>query len=399
MADEYISQQGLSALMWIGLILSLLFVAIRTHVQYRNAGKFFPNDHWMFFATTCHIATVIVYQVAIPPMYEVQYFDYENDTPDAGFMKRASLYLRLQFAVDFLLWTTLWAVKFSLLFFFWRLFDSVRTPVRLFWWAMCGVTAATWVTLVVLQNFACDPIRNFFTLGKCASARDVYYSNLVFKFTVGTDIAGDILIMLIPFPLLPTLQIPTRKKLILASIFSLPIIPIIFAVLRLVIANAETENVDPVKFQLYSMLENSSAIVTSCLPSLRLFVVKQGSSAGRYKYGYNYNFNSAREYAPGQGDYFGNTRVQGGGGKDDIMSGTVIGESENRGEAGCDARVEAFAMDPLTGHARTRTMSVGGGRAFGDADEDAVTQGSSESQRGIIGDSKGVLVTREFSVR
>ncbi|KAL3475584.1 hypothetical protein BJX99DRAFT_259359, partial [Aspergillus californicus] len=298
---EYISQQGLSALMWIGLILSVIFIAIRTQVQYANSRHFYVNDYWIFFALLCHIATVIVYQVAIPPMYEVQYFDYTTQTMTPAFMARAALYLRLQFAVDFLLWTTLWAVKFSLLFFFWRLFDSVRSPMRFFWWTMCAVTAATWVTLVVLQNLACDPIRDFFTLGKCSSARDVYYSNLIFRFVVGTDIAGDILIMIIPYPLLPKLQIPRTKKTILAAIFFLPIIPIIFAVCRLVIANPKNENVDPIKFQVYSMLENSSAIVTSCLPSLRLFVV---NSRAQFSGGSGYKYKHGREYAAGQGDYF-----------------------------------------------------------------------------------------------
>lgn len=151
--------------MWIGIILSIIFVAIRTHVQYRYSGRFFVNDYWIFFALVCHLATAIVYQIAIPPMYEVQTFDPESQTMDAAFMDRASLFLRLQFAVDFLLWTTLWTVKFSLLSFFWRLFDSVRSPMKVFWWTMCAVTASTWVTLVVLQNLACDPIRNFFTLG------------------------------------------------------------------------------------------------------------------------------------------------------------------------------------------------------------------------------------------
>ncbi|KAL4949364.1 hypothetical protein BDW69DRAFT_188388 [Aspergillus filifer] len=196
-----------------------------------------------------------------------------------------------------------------------------------------------------------------------------------------------------PLSLLPTLQIPPRKKHILASIFSLPIIPIIFAVLRFVIANAESENVDPIKFQLYSMLENSSAIVNSCLPSLRLFVVKQDSSLGRHKY----NYNSARGYAPGQGDYLKNNRVHGKDSDIRILSGTVV--SGDRGEGGCDARVEAFGMDPLTRHARTRTMGFEGSRALGDTDENAVTQGSSESQRGIVGENKRVLVTRKYSVR
>ncbi|RMJ27517.1 hypothetical protein PHISP_01646 [Aspergillus sp. HF37] len=269
----YISQTGLSALMWVGVGLSGLFVAIRTHVQYRKTRKLFVNDHCIFFAMLCHLATAAVYQPAIPLMYEVQYFDYRTQALTPRFMADASLFLRLQFALDFLLWTTLWAVKFSLLFFFWRLFDSVDTPMRIFWWAMCAITASSWITLVVLQNLACDPLRDFFVLGKCDSARDIYYSNLVFKFSAGADIACDILIMLIPFPLLRKLHVNARTRLLLAVLFALPIIPITFAVLRLVMANATTSNVDPVKFQLFSMLENSSAIVTSCLPALRLFIV------------------------------------------------------------------------------------------------------------------------------
>jgi hypothetical protein len=64
--------------------------------------------------------------------------------------------------------------------------------------------------------------------------------------------------MLIPFSLLRKLQINSRQRWILVGIFFLPItpiIPIIFAILRLVKANATTHNVDPIRFQLYSMLE------------------------------------------------------------------------------------------------------------------------------------------------
>ena len=76
---------------------------------------------------------------------------------------------------------------------------------------------------------------------------------------------------------------------ILGGVFSLPIIPIIFATLRLVMAKDSTHNVDPIRFQLYSMLENTSAIITSCLPSIRLFVVNIRASthlgSSRYWHG------------------------------------------------------------------------------------------------------------------
>lgn len=85
--------------------------------------------------------------------------------------------------------------------------------------------------------------------------------------------------MLIPFPLLYKLKIDNRKRWILIGLFSLPIIPVLFACLRLVRSNNPDGDVDPIKFQLYSMLENTAAIVTSCLPAFRLFVINVQNSA------------------------------------------------------------------------------------------------------------------------
>lgn len=84
--------------------------------------------------------------------------------------------------------------------------------------------------------------------------------------------------MIIPFPLLHKLKVNRRKRWILIGVFSLPIIPITFAILRLVMTNPKTHNVDPIKFQLFSMLENTFAIVTSCLPAFRLFIVNAHKS-------------------------------------------------------------------------------------------------------------------------
>lgn len=86
--------------------------------------------------------------------------------------------------------------------------------------------------------------------------------------------------MLIPFPLLYKLKIDNRKRWTLIGLFSLPIIPVLFACLRLIKSSNPDGDVDPIKFQLFSMLENTAAIVTSCLPAFRLFVINaQHSSA------------------------------------------------------------------------------------------------------------------------
>lgn len=74
--------------------------------------------------------------------------------------------LRLQFASINMFWFGLWLVKLAVLAFFWRLFDSVRTNARIFWWIMIGVTIATWIISVLHNAFSCQPLGSFFEFGE-----------------------------------------------------------------------------------------------------------------------------------------------------------------------------------------------------------------------------------------
>lgn len=151
--------------MWIGVAVGAALTPLRTWYQYRTNRKLFANDYLILSAFIFHVATAAVNQIMIAPMYEVVLVSSLLRQPGADFVETANFFLRLQFAVDLLLWTTTWLVKFSLLSFFWRLFDSVESPMRIFWWIMCFLTAATYICAVVLQMFACDPLSKFFTIG------------------------------------------------------------------------------------------------------------------------------------------------------------------------------------------------------------------------------------------
>lgn len=107
----------------------------------------------------------------------------------------------------------------------------------------------------------------------------MYLSNLVFLFSAGTDIACDCLIILIPFPLLWKLRTSRQQKIVLIIIFLLPLVPIVFGILRLVFCNPTTGVVDVIRFQLFSLLENTAAIITACLPSFRLFVTSSRNNS------------------------------------------------------------------------------------------------------------------------
>lgn len=195
----------------MGTFLAACFTAIRTWLQYSHNRRFYINDYFILCALLVHVVLSILYQLNAPPMYELEPIVNGFKTVDPLRLHYYDYYLRLQFALTILSWTTLWLVKLSLLTFFWRLFDSVRTHARLFWWVMCGITAATYIVSVFLQGFACLPLGSFFKFGElqmtlvcqmfattdrtipggCSSKGNVHRSVLVFHFSSITDIITD----------------------------------------------------------------------------------------------------------------------------------------------------------------------------------------------------------------
>lgn len=63
--------------------------------------------------------------------------------------------------------------------------------------------------------------------------------------------------MALPLRLLWKLQIRTRQKLALAAVFSLAIIIIVIAIVRIVEINPNLKHVDPIWLALWSMTEAS----------------------------------------------------------------------------------------------------------------------------------------------
>ncbi|MCJ1259438.1 hypothetical protein MMC24_007275 [Lignoscripta atroalba] len=95
--------------------------------------------------------------------------------------------------------------------------------------------------------------------------------------------------MALPLRLLWGLQITTRQKLALAGIFSLGLVIIVFAIVRVIETSASTHHVDPIWLALWSMVEASvdklispsaaSAIIVSNLPSFRVLLTTRSISA------------------------------------------------------------------------------------------------------------------------
>ena len=141
---------------------------------------------WVF-----QLVMSILWTLLGPPMYEFEPVDVGLTMPKPGRIYYYNYFLRLEFVILIFWWTQLWLVKLALLTFFWRLFDSVRTHARMFWWIMLFVTISTWTVAIFLHIFSCLPVGSFFRLGGCMARGNVYRSRLTFRFGSITDILTD----------------------------------------------------------------------------------------------------------------------------------------------------------------------------------------------------------------
>lgn len=123
------------------------------------------------------------------------------------------------------------------------------------------------------------------TIGACETPRDIHYSNACLYVAAVFDIASDLMsessdatrieandqtVMALGLKLLRKLRVSPREKLALAAIFSVGLIKITFAVIRVVKIGASATHVNPIWLALWSMIEASVAVVVACLPSFKV---------------------------------------------------------------------------------------------------------------------------------
>ncbi|KAK4125793.1 hypothetical protein N657DRAFT_568058 [Parathielavia appendiculata] len=164
-------------------------------------------------------------------------------------------------------------VKCSILLLYLRLFHVVHW-FRYSCWALLAAVATYCTASILATIFQCRPIIRALdkdTPGTCIDTAKFWFAN------AGFSIATDIIILLLPMPLVWKLGVPIAQKLALMAVFTIGIFATITSCLRVTTLDIfatspdNTYNVDNV---MWTIVEPNVAIVCACLPVLRPFVVK-----------------------------------------------------------------------------------------------------------------------------
>ena len=144
----------------IFFILAILSVLARTTIQLRYKKKFSIDDAFLYFAVICLCAAVGLLWSFTEAMYFNQALFLSSATPDFPsnyealldflahrFHKTSAAYLNLAH-------TTIFAVKFSFLFFFRLLVRRVPNMI-IYWWTIFGIMIVAWAVTLVVDILPC----------------------------------------------------------------------------------------------------------------------------------------------------------------------------------------------------------------------------------------------------
>ncbi|THV54438.1 hypothetical protein BGAL_0026g00090 [Botrytis galanthina] len=284
-----VKESVFKGIVWGGMAISFLFVSFRLGVRLKNFRRLFLDDFFVVLGWSMIFATTIIWHFAAHDMFMSTAVASGQISPldDPTYISDTEYYLRSSVAVIVLFYSSLVAIKMSFLIFFRRLTEGVDNKAQTIqWWTIFGIVIAVWLTCLGTIEYQClaQPLMVIQSSG-CIEQHSVNFQRATLIANCVLDVLSDILIITIPIAILWNVRIRRRQKLALAGLFSLTMITMTFAIVRVAVVSTASRLPDISWLYLWSAIEPPIAVIISCLASFRgLFAKQEGSgvSGGRY---------------------------------------------------------------------------------------------------------------------
>ncbi|GAB7347680.1 hypothetical protein MBLNU459_g5247t1 [Dothideomycetes sp. NU459] len=158
------------------------------------------------------------------------------------------------------------AFKIALCFTYLRIIgNSSLREYRLAIWSAIIYTVLVHLITILLVLLACEPVSKGWipmTPGKCLSTNPLYYGTAAFT------ISCDVIVFILPVPLVYGLHMERKKRYGLIFAFVLGLFTTICSIMRLLQVPAVAKGGDPTNLILWAIIETDVGIITSSIPSL-----------------------------------------------------------------------------------------------------------------------------------
>ncbi|KAE9363007.1 hypothetical protein N431DRAFT_390519 [Stipitochalara longipes BDJ] len=258
------------------LTISCVFVALRSGARWFKNGKIpiATEDVFIYLGLATNIATSGLYLDLLPRLQRIALVEIGQLAPYPTIDTDIVTALKEVLSIQIFFWATLWSVKLSLLFMFKRLTNGLSLYTKI-WWGVLVFSVLSFLGCVISAFESCSSMHAWFSpLGECAKSRDNVAKAASLWYALAVDMLTDLMIMGIPVQILYTLQISKVQKFSVGVVFTVGIITMIVAIIRVISLDSSKKNgdVSPTWLILFAVIEGTVALIVGCLPSFAIFI-------------------------------------------------------------------------------------------------------------------------------
>ncbi|KAI9882167.1 MAG: hypothetical protein M1823_006087 [Watsoniomyces obsoletus] len=271
-----VAQPVVEGFVWGGLSISLGFVIFRLVVRIVKLRRLFFDDAWVVLAWLCLLVIAVLTQVMLKEWYLLtRLASGQLIIPPPDILQKGERNMRIHATSYMLFYTSLWSIKLSFLIFFRRLDHTVKAQ-RVLWWGVFIITVVTYLICIGTFDWYCFSGPILEVPQRCYAPHRIKYTIKSIKIPTALDVVTDALLIFLPIHLLWRAKITRRQKLLLSGIFSLSIVVIVIAIVRVAVNTAKPgQQLESTWVFLWSFIEASVAVMVSCVASFRTLFVKQ----------------------------------------------------------------------------------------------------------------------------
>ncbi|DAA77524.1 TPA_exp: Uncharacterized protein A8136_6070 [Trichophyton benhamiae CBS 112371] len=271
---------------WIGersLYIFIVFLTVfgsvilipTAYIRWRHKRLREPEVIFIVLAYIFFLANELVLLGLQTRVYRLSYVALQMKPPYREILNDRHDVIILAYASTYLFYSALWCIKISLLLFFRPFLRAL--PDQLRWW---NVTITylfiTFVLGFLATLLSCGGPRqlNHVAPGQkyCQSRVDSITRNVSLFGWFAADVSTDLLVMILPLRLIYGMHISYAQKIRAGALFSVGMLCMITAIIRLVQIGSKTGITNPnVQWlSLWGTVEATTAMVVGCLPTFRL---------------------------------------------------------------------------------------------------------------------------------
>ncbi|KAF7889869.1 uncharacterized protein EAF02_002284 [Botrytis sinoallii] len=273
-----VKESVFNGIVWGGMVVSLLFVIGRIAIRLRSFGRLWLDDAFVVVGWICILVSTIIWHYEAHSMFLSAAIASGQMSPldDPTYATDTEHYLRSSVAVIILFYTSLMTIKLSFMLFFRRLLSGVHEKALLIqWWSILAAILTSWLVCIGDIEYRCL-VSDFIVIAtKCVQSESIDFQRITLGVNCALDVITDILIITIPVAILWKVKITPRHRMALYGLFSLTVITMAFAIIRVAVVTAASRQPDSSWLYMWSAIEPPVAVVISCLVSFRALFGKK----------------------------------------------------------------------------------------------------------------------------